>query len=440
MNAHATDTTNTETEDARNRAERSDLLSRYMRDVEQRKRLNPDEETAVARAIVAQREEIADLLRAVLLKACDTLALDAAPTGKGRTNGRKVAVRPAARPMDAYLAELPKLRAETDDDPPKRNGSLRTSIARLVDKVRLSGLELKIATVATLARRKARQCERTVAASFGVPAADICRVAAAVEQKRRSIRQATQQLVESNLRLVVHVAQRSQRRGADVADLIQEGNLALLKAVDTFDPDRGVPFGAFAAISVRHAIQCSAATATDVVRVPEAVRLRRGVVRRTAAYLSCKEDGAPDVDAIAEFLELDRNSVVEAFRDGGAPTSLDTPADDDAPDVTDVADTGAIDAADALSAIEDRRLVCDRIAELDERKRRIIETRYGIGGQEQSSLAEIGRDLGVTRERARQLQERALRDLRTHETTSGSEPRRTRACLRRRLSRVARAK
>jgi RNA polymerase sigma factor (sigma-70 family) len=339
--------------------------------------------------------------------------------------------------IDDYLGELRQLRAATDGDPHKKGVGLRASIARLTDKVRLAGLERKIATVAALARRELRKLERAVAASFGLSTADICQVAASIEQKREEIRRASERLVESNLRLVVHLAQKANRRGADVCDLIQEGNLALLKAVDTFDPERGVPFGSFASISVRHAIHCSAATAKQLVRVPEALRVRRTNVRKATAYLSARDGHEPSVDAIAEYLEVSSHDVVEALEDGGAPCSLDSPIDEHAPSLASVVDTEAIEAADALGAFQDKRLVRGRISALDERKRRLIESRYGVDGRGQSTLAQIGRELGVTRERVRQIQESAFRELRTCQSTARSVSHPPRGTLRRRLSRVS---
>jgi RNA polymerase sigma factor (sigma-70 family) len=143
-----------------------------------------------------------------------------------------------------------------------------------------------------------------ISASFGVSTEDIVLIAVSIAERRRLIQQATQRLVESNLRLVVYFAQRAQWRGADIADLVQEGNIALMKAVESFDPSHGLAFGTFATIRVCRAIHRFGATASQLVHVPANVRARRRWVRKTADYLSEKQGDVPSLDAVAEYLEV----------------------------------------------------------------------------------------------------------------------------------------
>jgi RNA polymerase primary sigma factor len=260
------------------------------------------------------------------------------------------------------------------------------------------------------------------ALSIGVTADDVERIAAIVAEKRKLIQRAKEQLVESNLRLVVYLARRSSWLGAEVADLVQEGNLALMRAVDSYDPDRGVTFGRFACTSIRHAMERCGAMAKELVRIPEQVRLRRRRVLKATEHLSDKEGRAPAPDAVADYLEVSAGQVADALEGEASTCSLDACAEGTVAGGGLAAYSSEVDVADTIAAKEDERLVGERVAELDERSRRVIEARFGVERREPATLAQIGRDLGITRERARQLEARALQELRTR----GSAPQRPR--------------
>ena len=413
----------------------ADTVSLYMQDVEQRDRLTREEETALVREMIRRREEIADLLRAVLLKACDKLGIDAPARRAERRASRKARTDgPSEPPIEAYVAELPKLRARNEGS---RCGKLRAAIASLADKARLRNLEAKILSTAEFARRElralqqgvtangapaeARRIVTEIAASFGVTAADIERVATAIAENRRAIEQTKRRLVESNLRLVVFFARRAKWRGAEMADLIQEGNIALMNAVDSFDPDYGLPFGTFATIGVRRAIHRFGASAGELVHIPEEVRWRRRRVYGAAQYLAERRGAAPSWDEIASYLDMPRSEVAEAFEAYDDTVSLDAEDSDTAPLSNVIADAKAVDAEGALSAFEEERHVRHEIGRLDDRSRELIQSRYDVRDRG-ATLAEIGREFGVTRERARQIESAALRTLRTRGGTSGRTP------------------
>src|SRR6185295_17393010 len=167
------------------------------------------------------------------------------------------------------------------------------------------------------------------------------------------------------------------------------------KAVDSFDPSHGVPFGTFATIGVCRAIQCFGATAAQLVRIPDEVRARRRRVQRAADYLSKNERGAPSWDTVAEYLEVPKGEVVDAFAGAEEMISLDSCVDGDLSMLDTIADENVVDVMDALAAAEENRSVREALANLEERRRQLVESRYGVEGGEQSSLAQIGRQLGV---------------------------------------------
>jgi RNA polymerase sigma factor (sigma-70 family) len=193
-----------------------------------------------------------------------------------------------------------------------------------------------------------------------------------------------------------------------------------MKAADTFDPERGLTFGSFASMAIRYAIDRCGAMAKQLIHVPEEVRLRRRRVLKTAEHLGDGQGHAADVDTVADFLDISTGDVADAFEWELQVCSLDSSSDGATAGVEGLACADAPDVTDELVAREDERLVREQVAELDERKRRLIEARYAAGQQERATFADLGRELGITRERVRQLEASALHQLRTN----GSAPRR----------------
>jgi RNA polymerase primary sigma factor len=262
-----------------------------------------------------------------------------------------------------------------------------------------------------------------------MPPAALERVAAEIAEKRRRIAAAKQLLVEANLRLVLYFARRMKWRGVDAVDLVQEGNIALLRAADAYDPKRGFAFGSFACTAIRRAMSRFGSAASRPVHVPSEVRARRHRVCQTERHLTTRDGVAPSWQEIADYLGVTIAVVVDALDSGEEVVSLDSSSEDGTPILGRLADEGAPDVAEAIEVAQADRQVRDTVARLDERDRRIIQSRFDLDESGTATLAEVGRDFGVTRERARQLESRALRELRARgaagQRRAGGGPRRS---------------
>jgi RNA polymerase primary sigma factor len=221
-------------------------------------------------------------------------------------------------------------------------------------------------------------------------------------------------LADANLRLVVSVARRYSNRGVPLIDLIQEGNLGLLRAVEKFDWRRGFKFSTYATWWIRQAVSRAIADDARTIRIP--VHLY-DVVNRMARISSQlhQELGREPTDAeVAAALHLSTDRVRELNQVLPQPVSLDGFVGDDQD--TPLSDMVADDDATTIESVAEQRLLADRVRDtlqtLTPRERRVIELRFGLVGDKDETLTSIGREIGVTRERIRQIESKALRKLR----------------------------
>jgi RNA polymerase primary sigma factor len=221
-------------------------------------------------------------------------------------------------------------------------------------------------------------------------------------------------LTDANLRLVVSVARRYSNRGVPLIDLIQEGNLGLLRAVEKFDWRRGFKFSTYATWWIRQAVSRAIADDARTIRIP--VHLYDVVNRmaRIAAQLHQELGREPTEEEIGAALQLSVDRVRELNQVLPQPISLDGFIGDDQD--TRLSDVVADDNAVNLEFVAEQRLLADQIHDmlmtLTPRERRVIERRFGLGDDRDDTLTAIGREIGVTRERIRQIENTALRKLR----------------------------
>ncbi len=221
-------------------------------------------------------------------------------------------------------------------------------------------------------------------------------------------------LIEANLRLVIWIARRYRHHDVPVLDLIQEGNLALTRAVERFDYRLGFRLSTYATLLIRHAIEHAADRHMRVVAVPIHVRRQIRAVRRSQQILRERLNREPLLSEIAAEAGVDRRRVAELIDYEQKPISLETPMGEEQSAQSELLEDDTKSAYPEATMAErvQREEVQSALNSLDDRLRLVLQLRFGLAGQPPQSLATVGRELGVTGERARQLEARALDRLR----------------------------
>ena len=230
---------------------------------------------------------------------------------------------------------------------------------------------------------------------------------------RKGDRKALERLTKANLRFVVSVAKQYQNQGLSLADLINEGNFGLIKAAEKFDETRGFKFISYAVWWIRQSILQAIAEQSRIIRLPLNQVSSVNKINKVLNKFEQENERRPSIDEIAQDTDIPEEKIIEAFKINTHHISVDAPFhDDDESSLLDVIPNEAIPSTDKSLVEESLRAEIGRVLDiLEDREKKVIEAYFGIN-QREMTLEEIGSKYGLTRERVRQIKEKAIRRLR----------------------------